>query len=431
MSTEKSYEKHSLPRETRRSLTTSDRVKVRAGTGRGCVSAVASRIGTLLSATPALLLALAISASAAAQATGNVKTTGGVPWKRIRTRYQVAGDFPFRTPTERMAPVGRSLSLPSDITFSTSPGVSKLGVDTTGNGRPDKSASGHHDTIQLLLKYADGTRQPYSIYLTHVGARWSYRRHCYRYAMFKNTPIFLIDDNHDGYYDGYGADAMVVGRNRYASFLSQVVSIRGKLYQFKTNRPGTYVYLRPYTGKSGTLDLGRQFRARGRLGAAVVKSGSLSFDAARATIVPVGIYTFTWGAVWKGKSWVRVSASTPLQVTEGQTTYLAWGAPFKIDFSVSRRGKQVTVSPSSLRVLGRVGERYHNFYPQALTPGVRIRCRRTHKRLSAGTMVLGWFGFRPPYIGRVRNASSPIQVFLYENQYSRLLAKLFSDWQDY
>ncbi len=343
----------------------------------------------LRKATPALMLALAIPAMAVADSAESTKTNEKAAWTIIPTRYQSARDFPFRTPTERMASVGNSINLPSDVTFTASPGEFKLGVDTTGNGQPDTSAKGHHDTIQLLLKYDDGTRQPYSIYLTHVGTRWSYRRHCFRYAKFKNTPIYLIDDNHDGYYDGYGADAMVVGRNRYASYLSQVVSIKGKLYEFKTNRPGSYIDLRPYTGKSGTLDLGRKFRAKGRLGAAVVKSGSMSFDAARATVVPVGNYTFSWGAVWKSKSWVRVSASTPLEVTEGKTTYLSWGAPFKIHFRANRQGTQVTVAPSSVRVSGKAGERYHTFYPHALTPGVRIRSQQTRKQLNAGTMCLG------------------------------------------
>ncbi len=343
----------------------------------------------LIKAATTLTFALAIPVMAAAQTQDEVKATAGAPWQRIRTRYRAVRDFPFRTPTERMASIGNSIDLPSDVTFSTSPGEYKLSVDTTGNGQPDTSAKGEHDTMQLVLQYEDGTRQPYSIYLTHVGTRWSYRRHCFRYAKFKNTPIYLIDDNHDGYYDGYGADAMVVGRSRYASYLSRVISIKGKLYEFKTNRPGSYIDLRPYTGKSGTLDLGRKFRAKGRLGAAVVKSGSMSFDAARATVVPVGNYTFSWGAVWKSKSWVRVSASTPLAVTEGKTTYLSWGAPFKIHFRANRQGTQVTVAPSSVRVSGKAGERYHTFYPHALTPGVRIRSQQTRKQLNAGTMCLG------------------------------------------
>lgn len=345
-------------------------------------------IARLIRTAPALLLVAAVPTVATAQTRSEVKPSQA-SWQKLPTRYQAARDFPFRTPTETMRSIDASIPLPSSATFAASPGEYKLTVDTTGDGRPNASAKGAYDTIQLPLTYEDGTRQPYTIYLTHSGTRWKFRRHCYRYTKYNGTPIYLIDDDHDGYYDGYGADAMVVGRSRYASFLSRVISIKGKLYEFKTNRPGTYVWVRPYEGPTGKLDLGRKFRAAGRLGAAVVSNGQISFDAARPTVVPVGSYTLTWGAVWKGRSWVRIRAHKTLEVTAGKTTHLAWGAPFKLNFSATRRGTQVTVSPSTVNVTGSAGETYHTFYPHALTPGVRIRHKHTRKQLNAGTMCLG------------------------------------------
>ena len=84
--------------------------------------------------------------------------------------------------------------------------------------------------------------------------------------------IRIIDQNNNGRYDEYGKDAMVVGQGRYASFLSKVINVRGKLYSIEVSRDGRTLTYEPYAGKSGTLDMTTKFATKGKLLSAIVRS---------------------------------------------------------------------------------------------------------------------------------------------------------------
>jgi len=315
----------------------------------------------------------------------------GEGWVRVKTRFRAAPKFPYETPAvSARACVKDVISLPGSKTLTLhTKGSDRVGVDLNGDGVADVWGRGEQVTFTVPL-LIEGKRVPYAVHLMQDGAKWSSRRGCYRTARFKGTPIVLIDDNSDGYFDGFGSDAMIVGRSRYASYLSNVLSIKGKLYQLRINRAGTQIALKPWTGTTGKIDLISGFKAGGRLAAVVIKDGDKSFNAVtKGLTVPAGTYTLSWGKVVKGKKRAKIEASIAVTVEAGKTATLKWGHPFTLDFSATRQGKRVTVGVSGISITGRAGERYSLFSPSSFTPYVRIRNKSTRLPLASGQMSLG------------------------------------------
>ncbi len=318
------------------------------------------------------------------------KSPTGDGWTAIRTRHRAAPRFPFESPKTISRPCVKDfISLPGDKQLRLhTKGSDRIGIDLNGDGTADSWGRGERVTFSVPLRIS-GKRVSYAVQLTQNGAKWRSRRGGYRSLSFKGTSIHLIDDSSDGYYDGYGIDAMVVGRTRYASYLSKVVSIRGKLYQMRVNRAGTVVWFKDWLGETGKIDLIGGFKAGGKLAAAVIKSADLSFNASTVGLtVPAGNYTVTWGRVVKGKKQAHITAGIPVRVETGKTAKLRWGYPFTLDFSAVRKGRRVSVGVSGITITGRAGEIYSLFTPSAFTPYVRIRSKGG-RPLASGKMTLG------------------------------------------
>ena len=316
------------------------------------------------------------------------ETAKEAEWTRVKTVFKVMKKFPYISLGMRSRAIAGNLPLPTTTPITTDPKATKMGLDWNGDGKADYWAKGMSALMPLVLKYADGKKARYAIYMTHRGAKWSFRVGGCRIGSFKGTRITLVDLDSDGYYDGQGADGMIVGRDRYVAYLSSVLSIRGKLYECKVNRSGSELKVRPWKGESGKLDMLSGYRGISRVGAAILTNGTTSFNAARKNLVlPVGTYNVKWGHVTKGSKQAYFRNGGSITVEAGKTTRHKWGYPFEVDFNVSRTGEKITVRPNSVTIKGQGGEEYYSFVP-AYTPKVKVRSPQSFKLLNSGTVTL-------------------------------------------
>ncbi len=309
-------------------------------------------------------------------------------WKTVKTIFKSAEKFPFISQNARTKAIAGSIPLPTKTPMTVDAKATKLGIDFNGDGRSDAWAKGMKALQPLVLSYPDGSKARYAIYLTHRGAKWSFRYGGYRIGSFKGTRISLIDLDSDGYYDGQGKDGMIVGSDRDVAGLSSVLSIKGKLYECKVNRSGTELKIRSWSGESGKIDLVSGYRGISRLGAAIITNGTTSFNAARKNlVVPTGTYQVQWGHLAKGSKQCFFRGGPTVAVEAGKTAKHKWGLPYKVDFRVDRSGEKITVSPNTVTITGKGGEAYYGFTP-AYTPKVRVRHPQTFKMLNSGTVTL-------------------------------------------
>lgn len=271
----------------------------------------------------------------------------------------------------------------------------KLGVDLDGDGQPDDFVKGINAVMQLQLQYEDGAKEPYTIEIVRgatttsatgvQSSTFNFSRVCYRQATFKGVRLTLIDNDNDGIYNKLGTDALIVGSSQLAAgYLSDLVSIRGAIYELQVNPAGSVLRLRPWTGTTGKVKV--NFNAPGKLAAALLIQGNRCFDVSQPGVsVPEGTYQLRWGAVVAGRDHCQVQLSKTVTVTADSTTEVDFGGPFRLDFTATRNGAQLVISPYDHRVFGKDGEEYYGFSGLIL-PAIEIRDPESQKSLGKGKM---------------------------------------------
>lgn len=321
-------------------------------------------------------------------------------WKVLKTGYKMVKKFNYTLPPSNPQTAGMSgytqgakdvvtrLPLPSPALSVTRDGR-KLGIDVNGDQKPDEWCKGAMATIQVLLQYPDGTKAPYAVEIVRNGKKFQMSRSCYRYASFGGQRITLIDNDSDGYYDNFGVDAMIVGRGSYAQYLSDKIAIRGKVYEFQVNRPGTEIKVREWSGEMGKVALHKGFKANGKLAAALLISGNSCFDASKPTAIPAGSYTLKWGVVAaSGRSCKFKGSQTVIVKADGEVHSLDFGGPFKMTFSVNKTGTKFTVPAYQVGVTDKAGFTYYDFN-RRLLPYIQVRDANTKKVVDKGKMATG------------------------------------------
>ncbi|MHC4514385.1 MAG: hypothetical protein ACYTGW_03490 [Planctomycetota bacterium] len=333
------------------------------------------RLSTALLCVPVLPLALAAQQPPAAPEGEEVKEAAGFV---VPLTYRGQRRWKLRLPNEQWKPVGPAFDLSETHghDFTAKLEGTRLLVDCDGDGKTDVKAEGTKAFLTLRGKTATGKPAAYAVRLINQSG-WKFAPGGYLTGKIKNTTIRIIDQDNNGRYDDVGTDALVVGRGKVATYLSEVVNIGGELLKITVAQDGTELTCTPYEGPAGTLHL--DCSTKGKVLSAVVRSTNkrFSFDMAKAgqgMKVPVGGYKLACGEIGLAESRVKMATgrSKPIAVAKDQTKKVCWGGPVRAEFAYQRRGEKVHFSPDHVWYFGAAGELYTNWVPLGASPKFTI-----------------------------------------------------------
>lgn len=312
----------------------------------------------------------------------------------IELAFKPYKDWTLLLPDEQFAKVGEGIAFPhaGGEHFTAKLEGTVLWVDRDGDGECEAKVEplegGETALMVLRAENEEGADRSYAIRLSSDGA-WSYSASGAMVGQLAGSRIQLVDQNNNGRFDDYGADAMIVGRGRAAAFLSRVVNVDGELYRLDVTSDGTRIDATPFTGESGMLDLGSDLETKARMRSVVLvgEDGETSFEVSRSCSdrkakgfkLPAGSYTLHSGqvALGKGHAELRGGRMKPVKVSAGQTTELSWGGPVRAEFAYRQSGDEVQIGPGDIRYYGRAGEEYSNFMPLGSSPDFAIKDKKT------------------------------------------------------
>jgi hypothetical protein len=315
----------------------------------------------------------------------------------VEFAYHTYRDWNIVLPAEQFARVSGRISNATcqGEKFTAKLDGTALAIDTDGDGELDTTVTGKRDdagnksaVVTLRGKNRDGEPFKYAARLIDTGKGWQFSVAGAMVGKLGETKIQLIDQNNNGRYDDFGEDAMIIGRSRYASFLSRAMNVAGTLYQVEVAADGSSMDFAPFTGATGTLDMRSKLDTKGKLLSAIVKSrdGAYSFDIAtvrRGIEVPAGTYDLYSAKLGLGKAeaYVRPGRMAAVEVAANATAQVVWGGPVKGEFKYVRQGDQVAFSPDDVTYFGGAGEEYRVWDPVGKSPEFTI------KEIKAGTEV--------------------------------------------
>lgn len=334
-----------------------------------------------------LPLALGISCLAAL----GMAPPGATPDDGGQTKlsHKAHKQWDFILPAEHWHKVGDELTL-AGVAFATeTQGPQKLRIDTNADGHFDNDVKGQGGFVTLRGKTDAGVKVRYSVRFRNVAAgKWEWATGSSMSGKVAGTVVHIFDQDGNGRYDDYGVDAIAIGTSKYACLLSKVVAVDGDLHEFGVSADGAKATFSAYEGATGLLDLSSEYDARGKLTAAVIRSGDLSFQVAgnkKGLKVPVGRYELVSGRVERGSASasIRKGRMKPIEVREGTPTRIDWGQNVTGEFDFTQTDKQVKVQ-SNFAFYGAAGEEYYDFVPRGKGPKILIKDQKRGKSLKEG-----------------------------------------------
>lgn len=188
-------------------------------------------------------------------------------------------------------------------------------------------------------------------------------------------------------------DGMQIG-NGSVQPLSQFVKIGDGWVHLRSKEDGAKVGVRPLNPeyvKTGTVQL-KWKGPRPAKPEMLILQGRGDFAAARYNIaadksveVPVGEYEIAFGRITMGKGNRAIQAQiyqggmAPIVVKAGETTDVALGAPFKLDFVRGGNGDEVEIDAMKISVVGDQGELYCRINGATPTPEVMVSKKKNVK----------------------------------------------------
>ncbi len=212
------------------------------------------------------------------------------------------------------------------------------------------------------------------------------------------TPVTLFDDNSDGaiftedYEEDFGMtqrtltddfdeetkvsaiDSMQIGKKAKAVPFSNWVKVNGSWFHMRRSEDGKKFGLRatnPDYFKTGNVKVKWSAGKGTKLEALVVQGrgwfGQARFDISKGvTELPAAEYEVLFGRIVNGKK-ARMSSADlfagstePFTVKPGETTELAFGAPFKLEYNREGEGRDLKINALTIKVIGTAGEIYRN-----------------------------------------------------------------------
>ncbi|MEE9392618.1 MAG: hypothetical protein V3W41_08950 [Planctomycetota bacterium] len=308
--------------------------------------------------------------------------SGAIPLKHKTLR-----SWKLVLPQEQLTLVGTGFHFQNTLGqfFGAKPEGTSLRIDVDGDGKMDVTVENEGALITLEGK----NQAAYALRVVPSPKGWAFRPAHVRQGKIGKTKIQLIDQNNNGRFNDFGEDAMVIGRGRFASFLSKVVNIDGALFKLSVAKDGSEMRTKAFEGAQGILDVASGHQSKAKLLGAVVKSsdGRYSFELSRAKEglkVPAGPYKLINGQLGIGKNVVkfRSGKSKSILVAADQKTPIGWGGPVKANFDYARESSKVTLSPDRVWYWGDLGEEYYDWSPLGKSPKFTILNNKTGKEIA-------------------------------------------------
>jgi hypothetical protein len=265
-----------------------------------------------------------------------------------------------------------------------------LALDTDGDGQVDRVLEGTLDPatgvtsarVTLAGRSADGAAFTYPVRLEGTGGVWKWAAGGALEGQLGSTAVRVVDLDGNGRFGDVGRDAIVVGDGDVAQLLGEAIHVDGRLVQLTLDAAGTTAELAPFEGETGVLDVRTALAAKGVLLAAVVASddGRHSFElSGGAATVPVGRYRVVSAKLGLGEARVVADAASmqPIEVAQGETAAVQWGAPITASFAVQRAGDEYVLDPRHVRYVGRGGEQWTGWSPIGKSPSFRVKEKTT------------------------------------------------------
>jgi len=307
----------------------------------------------------------------------------------VDLKYKTYRDWDIVLPQQTFVRVSGDFSFPdsSPSVFKTKLDGATLRVDRNADGTMEAVIDGGEGLLTLNGKTHAGEKFLYALRLVKTNAGWGRAASGAALGIIDGQKIRIIDQNNNGRYDDYGADAIVIGQGRYATFLSKVINVRGKLYSIDVSTDGLSLTCEPYTGERGTLDMATQFATKGKLLSAIVCSadGMYSFDMVGGSKeIPAGDYDLYHGKIGVGRNLVTFSKGEvpPIKIEPDQKLALAFGEPVNIEFNFVEEPGRVIMDPQLVRYVGRGGESYDRWNPFGGSPQFDVRDSKTGKQIA-------------------------------------------------
>lgn len=316
--------------------------------------------------------------------------------RTIALRPKPMREFEVLLPAPRFVPVGSGFAVAHSggERFQAMAQGDRLQIDLDGDGTLEALVEGETGFVTLKANSATGTPLQYSAQLRREpGEPWTYSCGGAMVGEIDGTPIQVFDQNLNGSFGDVGEDALVIGTDRVASFLSAGISIAGKLHALEVAKDGSSLTLsEPREGtalaRAGTIDLASKFSSKAKLDGVVVvdTTGRFSFSLARAKdglVVPAGEYRIHSGRIALGTSSAsfRTGRAEPITVKPGEKTVLEWGGPATAEFAAVRHDDQIEFTPWDIWYYGKAGEEYFNFLPLGTSPTFHIKNRDTKEEI--------------------------------------------------
>ncbi len=337
-------------------------------------------------------LTLGLSLLALLGATVGTAGAGDEGSQLSELKYKSIEKWPFVLPNETWSNVRSAIDLEGGYSFVTEKtGIAKLEIDTNDDGKLDQKVKGVKGFLTLTSKDRDGDKYKYSIRLRNTGRAWQWTSSGVMTGKVRGTQVQLVDQNGNGRFDDIGKDAILIGRDKAASYLCKTVNLGGQLFDIEVNEDGSQIESTPYVGETARIEVHDEWEGAGGLTAAIFnsKDKQVSFNAAAAKkgglLVPAGEYRLASGYAEKGSESARIRGGRmpAVELAANTTETIKWGGPVTMEFNARQRDDKVTVS-ADVKFFGNAGEEYHSFHPDTKSPKILIRDKSNRKLLLSG-----------------------------------------------
>ncbi|MGB0332593.1 MAG: hypothetical protein ACPGPE_12355 [Planctomycetota bacterium] len=340
-----------------------------------------------------LIAALAVAGLTSAAFTPTGPNEG---WASSSMRHRASEKFDYVLGQEKWQPLGDEISL-----FGQEFPVEMIGpvhfeIDSNGDGRVDRDIKGSDGFVDLKGENAEGQVFHYGVRFRNEGEReWSWTASGAMAGKVEGLTMAVIDANANGRYDDLGVDGLVIGKDRGAGYVSRIVNIDGKLFEFDINADGTEVRTRPYTGETGVLTLKKIKGIKASVVTAIARQGKdVSFQIAGAkkgVVVPVGDYVLADAFLEGGSETarIRMGRMEELEVATGAEVDIQLGGPLVGEVPTPRLQDGKAVVSPNVQVFGSLGEEYYDFQPKGKVPTFELYDANTGKRLKKGKFPAG------------------------------------------
>ncbi|RKY21660.1 MAG: hypothetical protein DRQ55_03535 [Planctomycetota bacterium] len=335
-------------------------------------------------------------------------------WQQTWIDLEGPGEFDYLR-GGRWRPDGDSWSLSRD-------GIETFLIDSNGDGEADARFAGSSTPTRVELTSSKGRTWPIMVCTlglgelmfdsafnyapTEDGARvrfflasyWEGKVQGETWRVFdcnmdgvfgvgwENFDDLVTDYSDDEHVTWFEPDGVQIGRAKKAIPLSSVMPVDDTFYRVTQDPEQETLTLQEMNLATGELQLELDYKVQPShlVVREVDKLEGAYFDILPArrgqpVTLPVGTYQFCLGRIAKGsktnQDQVRIYAgrAQPFKIEAGETTELAFGAPYDLTFKVTQDGQESVLDTRSMRVFGQAGEEYAMFFDQPLQPEVEVQ----------------------------------------------------------